>query len=66
MVVHIDFRKAYGELRYVGLGLLNRRIVAIAFTLREKDGVRIISMRRANNREAKRYEEEIKNRLGAG
>jgi uncharacterized protein len=65
MIVHGDFRKRYGELRYIGLGLLNRRVIAVAFTLRNPDVVRVISMRRANRREAKQYEKEIKNRLGA-
>lgn len=63
MVVRADLRRAYGERRYMGLGLVRGRVLAIAFTIRG-DVIRIISMRRANRRESRRYEEEIRNRLG--
>ncbi len=56
-----DDRVDYGEERFITLGLLDGRAVAIAHTLR---GVanRIISMRKANRREKEIYEK----RLSAG
>ena len=49
-----DDRKDYGEDHYILLGLLRERIVVIVFTIRD-DVIRIISMRKANKRERKRY-----------
>lgn len=49
-----DDRFDYGEVRWVTYGLLQTRLVAIVWTARE--GVRhIISMRKCNDREKKRY-----------
>ena len=55
-----DDRKDYPEKRFIALGFLNNRLHVICFTL-IKDGVRIISFRKANAREVKRYEKEITN-----
>ena len=55
-----DKRYKYGEDRYLTLGLLAGRVVVIAHTPRGQD-TRIISMRKANSREQKIYQE----RLGA-
>lgn len=55
-----DIRKVYSEKRIVALGYLKQRLHVICFTEIEK-GVRIISFRKANNREVKRYEKEIVN-----
>ena len=52
-----DVRRDYGEVRYCGLALLGRRLYAVTFTLRG-DVMRIISFRKANNREGKKYEKE--------
>lgn len=50
-----DERAEYGERRYVAVGAIGGRIHVMVFTLR--DGrVRIISLRKANRREVKRYE----------
>ena len=48
-----DDREDYGELRYVSAGKLNGRIVIIVWTPRGK-ARRIISMRKANDREIKK------------
>jgi uncharacterized protein len=49
-----DERNDYGEERYITIGLLANRMVYVAWTLR--DGAhRIISMRKANDREQKKY-----------
>jgi uncharacterized protein len=50
-----DDRKDYGETRYQTLGLLYDRLVMLVWTPR--DGARhIISMRKANERERKKYD----------
>lgn len=50
----IDARKDYGESRYVALGLLHKRLHVLCFT-ETADGIRVISFRKANEREVKRY-----------
>ena len=50
-----DARADYGEPRYRAMGYIGRRLYALAFT--PKGGtVRILSLRKANQREAKCYE----------
>lgn len=53
-----DRRIAYGEKRYITLGHLEGRLVVIAHTPRGEN-TRIISMRKANSRERKGYEERL-------
>lgn len=50
-----DNRHDYGERRQAALGFLNNRLIAIAFTVRSNK-TRIISMRKANKRERKVYD----------
>lgn len=45
-----------GETRYFALGMIDDRLHALAYTLRG-DAVRIISLRKANKREVKYYEQ---------
>lgn len=52
--MHIDDRHEYGEVRYVALGYLENRLHVLCFT-EASDGIRVISFRRANDREVKRY-----------
>ena len=47
---------AYGEVRYVALGRLRGRLHVLCFT-ETADGIRIISFRKANDREVKRHAE---------
>lgn len=54
----LDDRKDYGEVRWVTYGLLKGRMVALVWTPRGK-GRHIISMRKANEREKKAYEDEL-------
>ncbi len=49
-----DIRFDYGEERFVTIGRLAGRMVVLAWTPR-RDTTRIISMRKANDREKKRY-----------
>jgi hypothetical protein len=54
-VTVIDNRRDYGETRYITLAKIDNRLYVVAFTLRESI-IRIISARKANNKEVKRYE----------
>lgn len=49
-----DIRKDYGEIRYFGYGMIEERLHAICFK-EIKDGIRVISLRKANAREQKAY-----------
>ncbi len=53
-----DTRFDYGEPRFITFGLLEERMVVIAHTPRG-DKTRIISMRKANDREQKTYQERL-------
>ena len=54
----IDSRRDYGEIRHRALGMLEHRLHALVFVETAK-GIRVISFRKANQREVKRYEEAI-------
>jgi len=54
-VVEHDQRWDYGEERFRALGLIDEKVFVVVFTRRHK-AIRIISARRANGREVKRYE----------
>jgi uncharacterized DUF497 family protein len=54
----VDTRKTYTEQRIIGLGYLHDRLHVICFTP-IPNGVRVISFRKANTREIRRYEQEI-------
>ena len=56
-----DDRKLYPEPRFVAVGYIDTRVHVICFTPIE-GGVRIISFRKANSREVKRYEKETTNK----
>jgi len=53
-----DQRFPYSEDRYVTVGLLSGRMVIVVWTPTE-DGRRIISMRKANDREQARYSHRL-------
>ena len=50
-----DLRKEYGERRFQALGLIAGRLHAMVFTPRAGK-IHVISLRKANRREMKRYE----------
>ena len=56
-IIWMDARKVYPEVRVSVLGLLAGRVHALVFSETTK-GIRVISFRKANKREVKRYEEE--------
>jgi uncharacterized DUF497 family protein len=49
-----DMRHDYGEMRYVAIGRIGERLHVLCFTETD-DGIRVISLRKANDREVKRY-----------
>jgi uncharacterized protein len=53
-----DRRKNYGEARFIVLGQIENRTMVVVFTARAKK-IRIISMRKANNREQEKYNKAI-------
>jgi uncharacterized DUF497 family protein len=53
-----DDRKDYGETRYLTLGKLGDRLVAVVWTPRD-EARHIITMWKANERERKRYEARL-------
>jgi len=50
----LDDRRDYGEFRYITVGLLRNRMVVMVWTPRY-EARHIISLRKANTREAKKY-----------
>jgi uncharacterized DUF497 family protein len=54
----IDDRRNYGEERITTVGLLKDRMIVVVWTRRGEDR-HIISMRKANEREQRRYQEHL-------
>lgn len=57
VLVWTDDRREYGEPRQSGLGLIDGRVYFVAFVDRNEER-RLISLRKANLREAKYYDEQ--------
>lgn len=64
MLVGSDVRKDYGETRKIGFGFVRGRLMAVAFTERAPNSIRIISARKANKREEAHYQEAVADELG--
>jgi uncharacterized protein len=56
-LIWVDSRRDYGEMRQIGLVPMNHRLYVVVF-VDKKTERRIISLRKANNREYERYEQE--------
>lgn len=52
-----DCRRDYGELREIGYAQIDHRLYCVVFTQRGRT-FRVISLRKANSREVKRYVEQ--------
>jgi len=52
----VDARFNYGEERYRGFGYIGGRLHMVAFTVRDET-MRVISLRKANSREVRDYEQ---------
>lgn len=50
----IDDRRDYGEVRRIAIGYLEDRLHVLCFVERP-DGLRVVSFRKANKREVRRY-----------
>jgi hypothetical protein len=53
-----DDRHVYGEVRMIGFAPIGERVYCVVFTDRGQDR-RVISLRKANSREVRRYAERI-------
>ncbi|PID95786.1 MAG: hypothetical protein CSA85_00505 [Alphaproteobacteria bacterium] len=51
-----DTRKPYPEVRYVTMGYIKGRLCVVAWCYRG-DAIRVISLRKANSREVRKYEQ---------
>ncbi len=59
-IIHADTRRSYGEERYQLMGMIDRRLFVAVYT-RRHDVIRIISARKANQRELAHYENRTRN-----
>ena len=57
----VDDRRDYGEVRWQALGCRSGRVHSLVFT-ETATGIRVISFRKANIREVRRYDESSKSR----
>lgn len=55
----VDDRRDYGETRIQALGMLRGRVHVLVFR-ETATGIRVISLRRANVREVRRYEQKAR------
>lgn len=55
-IIKRDVRKTYAEVRYVAVGFLDARLHVLCFTPID-GGIRVISFRKANQREVRDYEQ---------
>lgn len=65
MPTALDEREGYGEDRWMSAGLLRGRVVVLVFTERGEDTIRVISLRKALKHERIKYEQAIRDGLGA-
>jgi len=65
LLVTADTREDYGEQRWIGIGAIGERIIAVIFAERDAETIRIISLRKADHEERKEYEKTIQNGLEA-
>lgn len=61
MLVELDNRNDYGEERWQGLGWLQNRVAVVVYLERHQNTIRIISARKANSYERRRYQEYLSN-----
>jgi uncharacterized DUF497 family protein len=60
----IDQRLDYGETRIIAIGVVEQAAILVVAHTERRGRIRIISARRANRRERKRYHDEIYKALG--
>lgn len=59
MLIERDERIDYGEDRWVGIGFLRNGVAVVVWTERQGNVIRIISARKANRYERKRFEQYL-------
>ncbi|HEX3554009.1 MAG TPA: BrnT family toxin [Thermoanaerobaculia bacterium] len=59
MLIDLDDREDYGEERWIGTGWLGNLLIVVVWTEPEEDTIRVISARRADRYERRRYEKDI-------
>ena len=64
-LIWLDERFDYGELRWVAIGFVEQRLHALCFG-ETRTGIRVISFRKANAREVRRYGTAQKSRSTDG
>lgn len=50
-----DTRENYGEDRWATIGMANSRVLYVVYTVRDGDVIRLISARKANETERRKY-----------
>jgi len=65
MLTKLDTRENYDEDRWIGIGLLGNRIVVLVFAEPDENTIRIISLRKALKHERKKFEDALRDRMGA-
>ena len=61
MLVVEDTRKNYPERRFIGYNTIDGRLMVVVFCYPTDDTIRIISLRKANEREQKKLNDIIRN-----
>ncbi|MBW4418892.1 MAG: BrnT family toxin [Myxacorys californica WJT36-NPBG1] len=59
MLIELDNRFDYSEDQWIGIGFLGNGIAIVVWTERQGDVIRVISARRANRHERKRFEQYL-------
>jgi len=65
-LLYQDDRQEYGEARFIAMGFISNRVMVAVYTERSPGVTRVISLRKANNREKEKFERRIKNGMGKG
>ncbi len=65
LLVNLDDREDYDEERWIGIGLMDARVVVIVFSELDEGTIRVISFRKAIKNERRQYEQAFKNEFGA-
>ncbi len=61
--ISLDDRQNYGEDRWIGVGMLDGRVVVVVFAEPDEQIIRVISLRKALPYERKIYEQYLQNEL---
>ena len=61
MLARLDDSEEYGEERWLGIAPYAGRLYTVVFTVRDEEQARVISLRRATNREIESYESQGRN-----